>query len=486
MRRRKQSYNGCSIEARDGKLRLRYRALATDGQGARQRSHATGVADTPESRANLRPIAEAVGKLLSAGKDPTPALESAIAPRRPRRVSPAPATTAVAASADLGPTLEQYYKAWLPEQNASARPAQARDYKRHFDDYIIPTLGPIPLAELRAKDVRALQAELLARKQAPRKDRPKTATLGVKTVKNVIGGSLRAMIRQAAADELVTRDVFAGLVWPEWVPPEPDPFDVGEVTRICEWFARKKFGFPPLPGSMGVRHLAHPSFHAYVHTLFHTGLRPSEASGLQWQDIDLARGVLYVRRSFHLQGYNAPKTKSARRTVELLPETVRVLRALQPLNVAPETPVFLNTIGGAIEPKSFSEHFHKAQRALSLRVRGLYCTKDTYVSHALRTVRDPLWVEQQTGVAYTTLRRHYARWMPSGDRAEVQRLAVRFAEGASDATDRVEESAESPDLCPLQEAAGAQSSQAVEDEENFECEEGDLNPHGCYPTSPSN
>jgi hypothetical protein len=38
---------------------------------------------------------------------------------------------------------------------------------------------------------------------------------------------------------------------------------------------------------------------------------------------------------------------------------------------------------------------------------------------ALQTVGDPLWVEKQTGVAYTTLRRHYARWMPTGERAEV-------------------------------------------------------------------
>lgn len=32
----------------------------------------------------------------------------------------------------------------------------------------------------------------------------------------------------------------------------------------------------------------------------------------------------------------APKTESARRTEELLPETVRVLRELEPLHVAPE------------------------------------------------------------------------------------------------------------------------------------------------------
>jgi hypothetical protein len=61
---------------------------------------------------------------------------------------------------NLGPTVAEYYKTWLPAQSTNVRPAQARDYKRHFDSYINPTLGPVPLAELRAKDVRALQAEL--------------------------------------------------------------------------------------------------------------------------------------------------------------------------------------------------------------------------------------------------------------------------------------------------------------------------------------
>ena len=44
----------------------------------------------------------------------------------------------------------------------------------------------------------------------------------------------------------------------------------------------------------------HASFHVYVHLLFFSGLRPSEASGLQWGDIDLAQSKLHVSRSRHL------------------------------------------------------------------------------------------------------------------------------------------------------------------------------------------
>lgn len=59
-------------------------------------------------------------------------------------------------------------------------------------------------------------------------------------------------------------------------------------------------------------------------------------------------------------------------------------------------------------------------------MRGLYCTKDTYVSHALQTVGSVEWVEKQTGVAYTTLKKHYAKWTPDSGRAELRRLAALF------------------------------------------------------------
>ncbi len=151
-------------------------------------------------------------------------------------------------------------------------------------------------------------------------------------------------------DEVVTRNLFVGLVWPTWEPPEPDPCTLAEARRILTWFQTRVWG---------MRRRLHPAFHAYLHLLFWAGgLRPSEASGLQWQDLDLRRGLLYVRRSYHSGRYDGPKFRGAKRTVELLPETVRVLRALQPLHLTPEMPVFTTTTGAPIEPKTFSEHWY--------------------------------------------------------------------------------------------------------------------------------
>jgi hypothetical protein len=57
-------------------------------------------------------------------------------------------------------------------------------------------------------------------------------------------------------------------------------------------------------------------------------------------------------------------------------------------------------------------------------VRGIYCTKDTFVSSALKLGAKVAWLEQQTGVAYATLRRHCGKWLDDGDDAELRLFAA--------------------------------------------------------------
>lgn len=233
------------------------------------------------------------------------------------------------------------------------------------------------------------------------------------------------MLRQARKDGLLTREQFADVMdldWPKPQTPEPDPFSPEERTRLLRWFATRAFRVPAVPGS-GYVLRSHPAYHAYLHLLFWSGMRPSEAAGLQWQDLDLVRGTAAIRRSRHLWTYGEPKTAGARRTVQLFPETVRLLRALAPLRLAPDLPVFTHTRGGPIEPNSLLPHWYAAQRACGIRVRGLYSTKDTFVTTALEARATIAWLETQTGVNYLTLRRHYGKWMPSDQARELRRFA---------------------------------------------------------------
>jgi hypothetical protein len=83
--------------------------------------------------------------------------------------------------------------------------------------------------------------------------------------------------------------------------------------------------------------------------------------------------------------------------------------------------VFTNTRSEPIEPNSLLRHWYACQRALEIRVRGLYSTKDT-LSAPLRAGVKIAWLERQTGVSYATLRRHYGQWMPSKVASELMRF----------------------------------------------------------------
>jgi integrase len=393
-RRRRKTSVGCSVGRRsDGSLRLRFRWKGRD------KSIATGLADSPENWKQLRRLADVVGACIKIDKDPTPIIADAFGQ----------ALETNAAASSSAPTVRGYTRQWTAQQKHVVRKALAKDYQHHSRHWI-ERLGDLLMSELRPLHIRGLQAELLSK------------GLSTKTVKNIISGSFRAMIQQAVVGELVTRDLFLGLKWPKWRPPEPDPFTPGERDGIIDWFRTKRFGFHAGPKLQDDRLRPHPPFHVYVHLLFFSGLRPSEASGLQWGDIDLNRGRLHVTRSRHLYEYGAPKTASADRWVQLFPQTVELLRFIQPLVTTPEMPVFTTTTLTPIEPKTFSAHWYRCLRALGIRQRGLYCTKDTFVTMALSLNAKIAWLEAHTGVSYATLRKHYGRWLPSGDDVELRRF----------------------------------------------------------------
>ena len=433
MKRRKK-HNGCSVEVHHGHLRLRFR-----WQGKRY-SRLTTLLDTPEDQARVEKLAKLVGATIAAGQDPLMLLEKA---SRPADELPS------------GKTVGEYFDVWIADKVPPiVRKAQARDYRKHVAGYVLPRLGRVTLKDLSPRDILGLRAELLQR------------GLSLKYVKNILAGSFKAMIRDAREiDGLLDRDPFVGVRWGRVPVAGPEPFTADEARRITQWFSTKRFGFHSGRAADSARLRVHPPYHAFVHTLFWTGVRPSEAAGLQWGDVDLERHVLRVVRSRHMGEESAPKTGQAALTVELLPETVRLLRLIEPLRVEPDLPVFTHLGGGPIEPKTFSTHWYRCLRALGIRVRGLYATKDTYISIALSAGVKIPWLEAQTGVRYETLRRHYGTWLRAegGDQLEkLARLAPTLAPAAAD-------DAQVPDLV-----------------ERKICEEGDLNPHGFYPTSPSN
>ena len=427
----------CSVDAHYGHLRLRWRF-----QGKRDgRVVPKWMSDDETHWIQARELAKRIDAIIARGDDP---LERVWQER----------SRATSARLDPGLTVAEFYERWFEDVRVlpGTRKAQRRDYQRHIKRYVLPHIGHIPLTQLQSPDMVALQTMLLqqpiskhglrrlqmhvrekAAREAVQPARRKHASnqgprkLSEKYVKNILVGSLRAMLRDADERYNLPVDVdriFKGLRWEgHGEMPKPDPFEPNERDRILEWFRTKKFG---LGGAVGPKNQprVHLPYYAYLHTVFWSGMRPSEAAGLQWQDVDLERGEVFIERSYHSYSLNKnPKNQRARRTVQLMPETVEVLRQIMPLRVEPDTPVFTNVDGAPIEPKVFSAHWYRCVRALGLRVRGLYATKDTYVSLCMTRNVNPTWLEEQTGVAWATLRKHYGTYLPKERKSELERLS---------------------------------------------------------------
>ena len=450
--KRQRTLSGCSVESHKGRLRLRFRALGPDGQ-RQQIARATGKPNTPENYQAVRRLGDLVGAALAAGR--TLQEIDAILGHTPGRVVRTHAPTESRSKRES--TVSEHVERWLALQTPIVRKAQLRDYRRHLRRYVVPLIGHVRLTALQPADTRAIQAELLSR------------GLSVKYVRNIVAGSWRAFLRDAAEDGVVVTGVYPHLKWPEWDFPEADPFTGEERQAIIGWFRTHGFRCHAPGTATGYESRPFPSYYVFVHLLFWSGLRPSEAAGLQHGDLDLATARLYVRRSRHLWENNRPKTRSARRTIELFPETVRLLATLRPLHVTPEMPVFTNINGQPIEPNSFLAPWYRCLRALGLRQRGLYTTKDTFVTTALHAGAKPAWLEQQTGVRYETLRRHYGRWMAGEVESELRRFA---------AFDPTLFGAEAPKVLPRRKIGVTAGVQVPDFVKVMECERGDLNPHG--------
>jgi integrase len=112
-----------------------------------------------------------------------------------------------------------------------------------------------------------------------------------------------------------------------------------------------------------------------------TGVRPEEAFGASWADIDLQGGVFTVRRAFakgRLKGY--PKTERSRRRVPLRSKVVAALEELP----RHEGILFPASEGGRIAINNFrSREWAPALKAAGIEHRRIYDMRHTFATWCL-------------------------------------------------------------------------------------------------------
>jgi len=189
-----------------------------------------------------------------------------------------------------------------------------------------------------------------------------------------------------------------------------------------------------------------PDFATLLRLWAQAGCRAGEITGLQWQDVDLATGVVKIRRTWSRQRLGPTKTRQERDvsilhpilddTVEWRPgvtETARtVLQGLRRLTVRslePETFVFQRK-GQPVSSMEVRRAWRRTLLAAQVRYRMPEQLRHTFASTMLSRNAPLLYVQHAGGWrSASVLLRTYARWLPQPSATQAQPATVHGAVG---------------------------------------------------------
>ena len=245
---------------------------------------------------------------------------------------------------------------WLPRKRRQVRATTAYRYAWFIEHYINPAIGDVPLRQLRVDHLEALYQQLAVTGGR------QGAGLAPKTILEV-HMIVRTALGLAADRQLVVNNVASGaqLRLPRAGGPIARSRTAGELATFL---------------AASRHHRLYPALHLAAHS----GMRRGELVGLKWCDLDTPARRLSIRRTLQCVGGQpvefGVKTRTSRRTVELDPATVTLLRHWRQRLERAGLPsdiddwMFCNPTGRYLNPQSPSQLFDRIVRSSDLpRIR---------------------------------------------------------------------------------------------------------------------
>ena len=279
-------------------------------------------------------------------------------------------------------TVGQWVEVWFEHYaKVKVRPSSHQTYRGYIDNHIKPSIGKIPLEKLTSLELQKLYKKLLEGGRVERiESRKQSKGLSAKTVRN-IHQIISSAMKLAQEQKLIASNPAEGCALPRMGHQEMKTLPVEQLHS----FLREA-------KDSGV-------FELYYLELA-TGLRRGELLGLKWEDIDLERGDLRVRRQIaRINGevVEAPlKTKNAYRTLPLAEDTVSILLE-QKKKVAGSPWVFPSSTGGPISPDSVLHMLHRVLKRAGLPRIRFHDLRHTFATLALQNGVDVKTVSGMLG-----------------------------------------------------------------------------------------
>jgi integrase len=266
---------------------------------------------------------------------------------------------------------------WLKTKKASIKPKTYDLYESTIRLYLEAELGPIKLIDLRADHLQKLYAGMLERGVKSPKAGEKPKGLSPRTVQ-IAHRLIHAALADAVRWNLVPRNVAEAATAPRPRRPEMKVWTPIGAARFLNATADERLG------------------PAYA-ILLSCGLRLGELLALRWEDIDLDRRRIQIRRTIQRlkrgQGLvvGEPKSAQGRRQLvlsNLAVEALRRWRVRQKEERLQSGPawtesgyVFSTSVGTATEPRNFHRSFDNAVKRLGMPPIRVHDTR-----HACATI----------------------------------------------------------------------------------------------------
>ena len=278
----------------------------------------------------------------------------------------------------VGKWMDEWFENYA---KVKVRPSSHQTYRGYIDNHNKPNIGHIPLSKLTSLDLQKLYKKLLSGGRVKRieaKRQPKG--LSAKTVRN-LNQVISSAMDFAIAQKLILTNPTDGCALPRLEHREMKTLPAEQLASFLHE-ARES----------GV-------FELY-YTELATGLRRGELLGLKWEDLDLVRGEMRVRRQVaRINGevVEAPlKTKNAYRTLPLSEDTVGVLK-MQKQKAGNSPWVFPSPTGGPISPDSVLHMLHRVLKRAGLPQVRFHDLRHTFATLALQNGVDVKTVSGMLG-----------------------------------------------------------------------------------------
>ena len=298
----------------------------------------------------------------------------------------------------LGPTLREAAEAWEAGARAGAirnrsgdryKPSVIRGYETSMRLRLLPELGGVRLGELRRAGVQRLVDELLRTGHEP------------STIRNTLL-PLRAICRQAIARGEIAINPTTGLELPAVRGSRDRIASPIEAAQLLDGLRRDR---------------------ALWATALYAGLRRGELQALRWEDVDLKRGRIDVRRSWDSkEGPIEPKSKAGRRVVPIPRVLHTELASHRAAAGWPAGLVFGRDAERAFDPGTVTKRARRAWAAATLKPIGMHECRHTFASFMIAAGVNAKALAAYMGHASVTITfDRYGHLMP-GNEAEAARL----------------------------------------------------------------